>query len=412
MSENVTVVPLWERLPSAFGYGFRRSPLSLGLILGVLGAVLVVHLSSWVMVLLYAILFKYAFVVLQDSAEGEEQPPQLSWEVLGDEYELLVKYLAMFIFFLLAVVSLAGRIGGTATTVLLYLGVALLPGVTMLLVQTRSFWSAINPVLLVAMITRIGWAYLVLLVFWSLLAAGQQLLMGLLASLNNPYLLLFLFFALATWFTVINFHMMGYILLQSHERLGNELPEALQPDPEQQRLAAFDGFMQQGKTDAAIAELESLLKETPRDMGLHRRMHNLLLASQKTEQLASHTRRVLPFLLENRQGDIGAGFYKDCAGLSEDCAPRRADCYGKLAQALRHRGDSRRAALLVNAFNRQFAADDPNKPQFYLDVAHILAEDLNQVSQARRLLEVVENTFPADPLMAEVQAYIVTLRGL
>ena len=412
MNDITPVVPLWERLPAAFAYGFRRSPLSLGLILGVLGAVLIVHLSSWVMVLLYAILFKYAFVVLQDSAKGEEQPPPLSWEVLGDEYELLVKYLAMFIFFMLVVLSVAGRIGETATLVLFYIGIALLPGVTMLLVQTRSFWSAINPVLLMAMIARIGWAYLVLLVFWSLLAAGQDLLMGLLGSVGNPYLLLFLFFAVATWFTVINFHMMGYILLQSHERLGNDVPEALQPDPAQQRLSVFDGFMQQGKTDAAIAELESLLKETPRDMGLHRRMHNLLLASQKTEQLASHTRRVLPFLLENRQADVAAGFYADCVGLADECAPRRADCYGKLAQALRHRGDSRRAALLVNAFNRQFAVDEPNKPQFYLDIAHILAEDLNQVSQARRLLEVVEKTFPADPLMPEVQAYIGTLRGL
>ena len=412
MNKKAAIVPLWERLPSAFGYGFRRSPLTLGLVLGALGALLVVHLSVWVMVLLYAILFKYAFVVLENSARGDLQPPALSWEVLGDEYELLVKYLAMFIFFLVVVASVASSLGLVATLVLSYLGVMLLPGVTMLLVQTRSFRSAINPLLLVAMIGRIGWAYLVLLVFWLLLAGGQKLLLGMLESVSNPYVVLFLFFALVTWFTVINFHMMGYILLQSHERLGNEVPEALQPDPAQQRMAVFDDFMRQGKTDAAVAELEALLKETPRDLGLHRRMHNLLLASQKTGQLASHTRRVLPFLLENRHADIAAGFYADCAGLSDDCGPRRADCYGKLAEALRYRGDSRRAALLVNAFNRQFAADEPNKPQFYLDIAHILAEDLNQVSQARRLLEVVAKSFPADPLMPAVQAYIGTLRAL
>jgi len=412
MNDIARVVPLWERLPSAFAYGFRRSPLTLGLVLGVLGALLTVHLSSWVMVLVYAIMFKYAFVVLEDSAKGELQPPPLSWQVLGDEYELLIKYLGMLIFFMLALVTMAAKIGQTATLIALYLGVALLPGVTMLLVQTRSFLSAINPLLLMAMVGRIGWPYLVLLVFWSLLAAGQQLLMGMLASVSNPYLLLFLFFAVATWFTVINFHMMGYILLQSHERLGNDVPEVLQPDPVQQRMSVFDGFMQQGKTEAAVAELESLLKETPRDMGLHRRMHNLLLASQKPEQLASHTRRVLPYLLENRHADIAAGFYIECAALSDECAPRRADCYVKLAEALRHRGDSRRAALLVNAFNHQFPADEPNKPSFYLAIAHILAEDLNQVGQARRLLELVEKTFPADPLIPELQAYLLTLRAL
>jgi tetratricopeptide (TPR) repeat protein len=364
------------------------------------------------MVLLYAMLFKYAFVVLEDSANGEPEPPRLSWDVLGGEYELLVKYLGMWLLFILVLVSAAGRLGEWLSMALLYLGMALLPAVTMVLVQSRRFFVAINPVVIVAMIGRIGWSYLVLLVFWSLLAAGQDWVLSGVGSLTNTYVLLLVFFAVATWFTVINFHMMGYILLQAHERLGADTPVALRPDEAQQRLSVFDDFMQQGKTDAAIAELESLLKETPRDLGLHRRMHNLLLASQKADQLASHTSRVLPFLLETRQADVAAGFYIDCVSLSDDCAPRRADCYGRLAEALRYRGDSRRAALLVNVFNRQFAADEPSKPQFYLDIAHILAEDLNQLDQARRLLEVVAKTFPADPLLPELQAYMATLRAL
>ena len=70
MNDIAPVVPLWERLPSAFGYAFRRSPLILGLLLGLAGAVLIVHLSEWVAVLLYAIMFKYAFVAVFCLAAG------------------------------------------------------------------------------------------------------------------------------------------------------------------------------------------------------------------------------------------------------------------------------------------------------------------------------------------------------
>jgi len=263
--------------------------------------------------------------------------------------------------------------------------------------------------LLVTAITRIGWAYLVLLVFTFLLGVGEGAVDGLMESAKNPYVAVFGLVLVGSYFTTITFHMIGYVLLQSHEALGEEAPAALQPNIAEQRLAVFQGFMDDGKTDAARAELESLLRETPRDLGLHRRMHNLLLANQKTDELVSHTRRVMPFLLEQGHADKAAEFYLDCSEHSPDCAPGRSELYAPLAQALRARGRSRDAALLVKPFNAQFAGDNSSRPEFYLLLARLLAEDLNRDDQARKALQLLLKTFPDHPLRPEVEQYLTVL---
>ena len=412
VNHSVKIQPLWERLPSAFGYGLRSWSLVMALGLGAVTVLLTMLIGVWGLLLAYAVMLKYGFAVLQRSAEGEPDPPELGWSVIGEGYELPFKYYAILFLFLLMLYSVAGKFGPVPALTLMILGMLLLPASTMVLAQTESLVSAINPVLLIEMVGRIGWTYLVLLVFYLLLGTGQSLLTGWVGEADNPYLILFGFFFVATYFIVVSFHMMGYVLLQAHERLGQDAPQALQPDAAEQRMGVFNGFMAEGKTDAAVAELETLLKQTPRDLGLHRRMHNLLLGAQKAEALAIHTRRSAPFLLETGQGSVAAGFYAECSGLSQDCAPRRADCYGRLALALRQRGEGRKAALLVNAFNQQFGKDDANLPEFYLQVARILAEDLNQDEQARRLLDLVMKVHPNHPLLAEVEAYRATLTQL
>lgn len=412
MQTSATIPPLWERLPTAFAYGLRPWPLVLGLLLAAVVLLAVVGGSAWtiaVAILAYAVMFKYAFAVLQLTSEGDLDPPPLNWAVLGQGYELPLKFYGILLLFVLVLVSVGGKFGPVAVLVLLAAAVLSLPAVTMVLAKTGSLLSAINPLLVISTIGRIGWVYLVLLIFTGLLSAGQTYVMDLVKSSANPHLVLFGFVLVQTYFTLVSFFMIGYVLLQSYEKLGHDAPEAFQPDAEQQRLERFHQFMADGKTDAAIAELESQLKETPRDLGLHRRMHNLLLAEQRADEMATHTRRAIPFLLAEGHADLAAQFYADSSRSSDNAGPRRAECYVDLAEALRMRGRSREAALLINQFNREFERDDPNKPALYLLVARVLSEDLNQDVQARRLLDVALQTFPEHPQRQDMLDYLQLL---
>ena len=156
LNANNRIPPLWERLPSAFAYGLRSSPLILAGILGVTSLLLVTMMGVLGLIPVYAMMFKYAFAALQQTAEGESRPPRLDWDVLVNGYELPAKLFFIVVLFVLLLASIGSKLGSVALVVVLVLGTLAFPAVTMVLAQTGSLLSAINPVLLMTAMTRIG----------------------------------------------------------------------------------------------------------------------------------------------------------------------------------------------------------------------------------------------------------------
>jgi len=130
------------------------------------------------------------------------------------------------------------------------------------LVATGSLIHAINPVVFITIAWRIGWGYLLMYLFLTILggapvALGRYVIAYLPANSH-----LFLFTLAKCFYTIISYHLMGYVILQYHEEIGYEVDldeedSILQENKSKQRagneiLNKVDILIKEGKIDDAI----------------------------------------------------------------------------------------------------------------------------------------------------------------
>ena len=411
IKQNVT--PIWHNFPAVFLYGFRWQPLLLAVSMSILIALAGDGLLGWaVFMILYAMLFKYSFVALQRTAEGNMRPPPLDGEVLAGEYDLPLKLYGVLLLFALAVNSIGNSVGPLAGGLFALFGLLVFPASIMLLAVTESFTDAINPLLLLRLIIDIRWSYLALYGLLFLLTIAQSNMISLLDGKLPPSLVAPVMLFLMVYFTLLTFHIMGYILYQNHETLGHRVEQDdKETDLEDQRLIHFEGMMAAGHKDAAIAELRGLLKEYPGDLDIRRRLHQLLVVEQQCDWLGKHSRRYLPLLLKAGQEPKAVDVYLDCGRLGVTCSLDSADDHYQLARALSRSGQHTAVVKLLNGLHKCFPESE-TIPQAYLLTARTLCEQLNQDELAVKVLKFVLKRYPQHPLVPEVQAYLEAVERL
>src|SRR5699024_846191 len=112
---------------------------------------------------------KYGLTVLAETAEGRLQPPPLSSDLFMQGYAMPFKLFGMYLILGAIQYALASTLGvwaGSAFGLLINL---LAPAMSMVLAISGSLMAALSPATVFALIWRIGWPYLALLAFVSLL---------------------------------------------------------------------------------------------------------------------------------------------------------------------------------------------------------------------------------------------------
>jgi tetratricopeptide (TPR) repeat protein len=406
-----SIKPLWHRFPSAFLYGLKPYPLLFAI--GFSCFDFFIEPGIALTILLYAVLFKYAFEVMRRSSGGDLDPPPLNYSVLVDDYDLPIKMFLMMIFFGMLVFSVSSSIGAIAGLLLLFFGLFVYPASLMVLATTESMRSALNPLLLLAMVIRIRWTYLVLTGLLMLLSQAEMNLTGLISTSDpNPLASLLTGFAIV-YFQLINFHMMGYVLYQSMDRLdgGASYKKNVNANIDT-RLTLYKEFMDQGKTQAAIGELKTLIQEYPEEIDLHKRLNNLLLMEQQIEAAAQHASRgYIPKLLEQGKDFQAAEVYIQCMTRNAQIKIRSSRQVIQLTKALRGIGKGKQAIQLINGFHKSFPGSD-DVVNAYILGAKICCEDLNRDDLAKKLLEYILNQYPAHPKIDEANKYLAHVSSL
>jgi tetratricopeptide (TPR) repeat protein len=400
-----SIRPLWHRFPSAFLYGLKPYPLLFAIGFSCFDFFLEPGIA--LTILLYAVLFKYAFEVMRRSSEGDLDPPQLNYSVLVDDYDLPVKMFLMMIFFGMLVFSVSSSIGTLTGLLLLFFGLFVYPASLMVLASTESIPSALNPFLLIAMIIRIRWTYLVLTGLLMLLSQAEMNLTGILNTTDpNPLASLLIGFAIV-YFQLINFHMMGYVLYQSMDRLdgGASYKKAANTNTDT-RLSLYKEFMDQGKTQAAIGELKTLIQEYPDEMELHKRLHNLMLMEQQIEATAQHaSSEYIPRLLEQGKDYQAAEVYVQCKARNISIKIHSSKLLIQLAKALRDIGKGKQAVELINGFHKTFSGSSEVVDAYILG-AKIYCEDLGRDDLAKKLLQYILLRHSTHPKANEACLYL------
>ncbi|MCB1864185.1 MAG: hypothetical protein KDG50_02055 [Chromatiales bacterium] len=402
------IEPFWNRIPAFFRYALSPVPL---ILYAVVGAVTAILPFFAVLIIVYALMTKYAFEVLIQTSEGEMRPPGLTGDVLNEHYELVFKQIFIYVLF-------GGIVGGLASQglvglagVVVVIGLFLQPAMTMVLASTNSFVAAVNPAMLVAMVVRVGWSYLALYGLLLVVYMGEENLMGFLLAHLGTRGQIATAMMISLFFAVLAYHMMGYLLYEHHEDFGIEqrAKTASTDEGTEARLGLFYSYMDRGLTDAAKAELLSLAAEDPADNKLQRKVCALLMTSGSETEKLRYARSIIPVLLESGGVGMAAAVYRDLVAGNPDFALRKPGLYRALANALNAVGEHKLAVSLTRNLHKRFLNDN-EVAEIYLDAAMVLSDKLDRDDLAIRLLDFVVANYANHPRCNEAFQLATALR--
>jgi hypothetical protein len=365
--------------------------------------------------LFYAVIIKYAAEALRHTMDGDLTPPKLSAEVINENYELPFKLLIVIFCYYFVTDRIVDQSSSfaMAMTIAIFFEI-LIPAIVASLIITDEIGYALNPVNWFTIPLRIGWGYLVMVIFLTLFNFIEYFFTGVIASHISRDLVGPLWMAIDTSFTVIMFHLMGYVVMQYHEQLGYEAPSIDEGDSKQGEPSAsgstlttplLERFMEEGNVAAALAELSSLIQENPQDLELRRRMYNYMRASGEHERLKQYAPHYFGMLADHGRFSDATTVYLDSQQREEAFQPTKAFHYLPVLQELRRRGAGKKAVLLAQGFHKRFP-DDPNTPALYLEMSQILSEELQRDDLAQQALRFILQKFPGHEVIPDVKQYL------
>ena len=258
--------------------------------------------------ILWIIFLKYAFLVMERTANGQfDEPSDVNSEE-GDAAQVMRQFGLIFIIGLLfeLLAYMFGRVGYGLGWLMMNV---VPPAGIMIIAVTRSFWQALNPAQILFFIKTIGSPYLALcFVLLSLTTSGQWL-QGFLYAYMDSWLVMPLLSFVEFYFALITYHMMGYAIYQYHEDLGvhaavsfEEAEAKLSPgkaaDPV---LAKLNSLIANGQQEDAIDLLREELRTRWENNDLHERYQKLLVAAGKQAAALQHAREFINKLVTEKR---------------------------------------------------------------------------------------------------------------
>ncbi len=434
-SENL-VTPFWSRLREFFIYPANPHPLllivALSAIIFLVGLVpagwtVTFDILVWKIELVYILLFpflvlflNYAYNVLSDTAHGHLKPREVTAERLFDNSFVVFELLLLLLFlelFQVAAGSLFKEPGYLTAAVLTSL---VSPAVIMVLVIDKQFFSAINPVRVMTVITRIGMPYFIMFAMFYLLDLAQFYLMDILLEYVDYSYSLAVYAFVSMYFYLIMFNMMGYTLYQHHGVLGYDIDvEMHQQEDEGQfdtvsvspEMRAVEILIHEGKTDQALKELQDMVKKNPSDTDARDRILKLSRLVGNTELHAIQAQLYMSYLIDENKVGQAALVFESCYDYDKTLKPTKAPERLEMAKYFRKKSKYKLATAVLNELHRDFPSFD-GIPQAYLIVAQTLCEQFNDDERARKILEFVIKNYGAHPQIPEIQEYLKIVKGL
>ena len=411
-----TFVPFWNRLPRFFTYPLHPHPLGLIAVLCIVGAIFSRPglFSALMRFVTWAVVLKYSFAGLRSTAQGKMVPPKISLDSISAEFDIVFKQIAIYLivgFISFKVVQIAGVLVGLAFLCLAALSI---PAMIIVLAGTNDLVSAVNPVIFAPMAWRIGWSYLLMYFFLMLLGGaptvlGQSIIAHLPAFLHS----ILLQFA-ESYYTIISYQLMGYIIFQYHDEIGYEVDlddkdisyqdkrpvEAAQNET----LNRVNVLVKDGKIDDAISVLKSEGGRVASELDLAERYYSLLKLKQLIPDMLQHAEAYLDLLAKGSRKDTLCKVYLECVSKKAEFTPRPVALL-RIASCLNEAGQPKEA---VNAYNRFVKAypESPLVPKAYFLASNIINEKLDNPSKAAGVLKALVKKYPDHEITPYAQEYL------
>jgi tetratricopeptide (TPR) repeat protein len=407
-------VPFWNRIGAFFRYPFHTDPLLVIAICTLVPLLITGNIVGLIVSLLLVLaLLKYTYAVIRHTAEGHMKPPPLSVAFTGSGFDIVILQLLVFIL-MVALVSAAMMLGGPVLMlVALALVVLALPASVMVLAMEHSVAAAVNPMNLAVLISRIGTPYFLLYGYLILLTVASSAAQQFAFNHFAPQMANILAGFLNSTFTLMLFHMLGYLLFQYQEELGfasdHQDEESLGEMQGRDRTRRFDADIDMNLKDGNYDRVQSMLKESlKRDSNnAHRleQLHSLLTARDDRQELYRYHPRLLTMLADRNDGDTLANLLATIESVEPGFKMDDPELALHCAKTLYNRGQFKPALKLLQDFHKRFP-DSECLPPAYLTVAQALANGLGQWEKATAFLTFIKKRCVNHPLHEQIDVYL------
>ncbi len=425
------IPPFWTRLHRFFVYPFS-SVQSIGmiLVLSILSAFIAQAGLLFIMLqfVLWSVMVKYSFESLRSTAEGQLTPPPLSEKVLVENFGIVFKQIALYLALFLILIFLVAPAGPVFVFLyLLFCGLAL-PAMLTILIINDSLAQALNPVVVIGVIFRIGWSYLLLLFFLLLLLGAPTALYFAVIQHFPDKVQLFMHTIASNYYTLISYHMVGYVILQYHHRVGypvelETILATMSPagaaiaqvadsgaakNPHQELIDEVGLSVQEGNLEKAIALIEQRVEvQEIEDLALSERYAGLLKMQKQEDKLLNFAPHHLELAVKAGSKKEAVELYLHCLRIDRTFSAKAVILF-KIASWLNESEKSKEAIYALNTLIKQYP-QDAMVPKAYYRAAQIFHERLKNVGQSKKILNGLIRKFPDHEIAGFAKTY---LKGL
>ncbi|MFO7930721.1 MAG: tetratricopeptide repeat protein [Desulfosalsimonas sp.] len=415
------IKPFWERIPGFFVY-----PLSPGTLLymAILAAGAFLYWSWIIQFLCWVLLLNYAYVSLRNTASGDLNPPQVSEMLSGNFLDVVIPVVkqAVLIFVLIVVgVFLTGRLGVFAGLLYMLLAVFLLPSMIIVLVNTESLITALNPAAFLALPFKIGRGYFIMFVFLALLALAPGALLQWVMPYLPPLLGLYLMSLAQNYYTLVSYHLMGYVLLQYHESIGYEIEaddirgasaedRKVPDDPASREKKATAVLLSEGRFDEAADHIRQWREQGGDfDAGLAEQYFELLKAGGDKQGMVEHAPVYLDFAVAEGKKKQALEAYDACRQIDSDFSvgPQVLFRLGEwMSESGRFRDALKTFSGLVKA-----DPDADEAPLSYFRAAQLYHDRFMDTEKAIKILKTLIRRYPDHEMRTRFENYLEYIGG-
>lgn len=419
--ENL-IEPFWNRIPRIFAYPVSAASLILMVVLALAtmffsGPGLFSMLMKGV---IWLIVVKYSFESLKATAGGNLKPPPVTTQTISNDIGQVFKQFGIYIAIFLAFGWISAHAGLVVGFAFLMGALFFVPAMIILLVTTGSLIKALNPVMFVGLAFRIGWAYCLMYFFLFLLGSAPAYLFQFLIKFLPAESHLLLYGFAESFYTIVSYHLMGYVILQYHEKIGYDVgfedfkdPDAedykpKEVDPDEDVLREVVPLIQEGKLDEAIAVIQKMtLHRGIKGVNLSERYYTLLKMKNKTAELLEHGVSHLDKLADKNQKNKALAVFSECRKIDTSFQPTAGALF-KLAGWLNETGKTQAAVSVYNFLVKSYP-QHPLVPKAYFRIAQLFHDGLMKTDKAKKILSALQMKYPDHEIMPHVENFLARL---
>jgi hypothetical protein len=387
--------PFWRRLQQSFRYPMDPQAATIIGVVSLLTALCSFIPSIFILLpllILSGAMMKYAFTCLESTALGNLIAPDIG-QAFGEGLSLIIKLIAIFILLGAAVIGIVVMVGATLGMFVGVLFMVSLPAILINFSINESIIEALNPINALRLMLSIGMPYLLLLVFMGIMVVSVGVISQFIGD-TNSLITITLQSVVSNYYTIVIFHIMGYMIFQYQDRLGFIARENIGGDDRsrtdfESSLVEIEVHIKEGLFQEAIVIFDALLKRHSKNKKLYEKYFDFLCALKDREKTINFSSLYLKFIIENKYDYLLLTTYKRTLNVEPLYMPNKATIRLTLAQALSDSGDFKAAIKLINGLHKQY-------PQYskLVEAYTLMAECLRnmpnmqeKVKQCYRLVE-------------------------